>query len=118
MMKLFPTSTTHHLTRTGASIRMNSQPLAQLILPWIEPAEFPHIKEAMSKHGGTITIVAHTYHCSFPAGTIQEALPPRDGVPRHKILFPDGWWFLYEHASGSRLPQLIVDLPQGEQPDA
>ena len=117
-MKLFPVRPHTMLEEQGATITMNTEPATSLILPWIDPSRFLHIKHTLEQHGATLTIQENAYHIAFPLGTIQKDLPQREEVPRQKIVFPDGWWLLYEHARESRLPQILVDLSQGEQPDA
>jgi hypothetical protein len=114
-MKLFHMPTTHHLTKPGATTIMSLQPLppiSELLLPWIAPSQFPHIKHTIEAHGGTVTIQEGKYHLSFPEGTVQQDKDHMVGVPRQKIIFPDGWWLLYEHGDRGRLP----DAPQEEQP--
>ena len=119
MMKRFPVPTTRHFTKPGAPIRMSSkplQPILELILPWIDPSQFPHIKQTIEAHGGTITIQGTYYHLSFPEGTVQQDKDHMVGVPRQKILFPDGWWLLYEHGNRGRLPVIVIDAPKEGEP--
>ena len=92
---------------------MNSEPATSLILPWIEPSQFPHIKHTIEQHGGSVKIQENAYHITFPVGTTQKDLPHMVEVPRQKIIFPDGWWLLYEHGNGSCLPRIVIDPPQG-----
>jgi hypothetical protein len=67
--------------------------IPMIILPYIDPTQYPHIKEIIGKHGGNVTIHEAQFHLYFPEGTVQEVLNPMVGVPRLKILFPDGYWF-------------------------
>jgi hypothetical protein len=94
---------------------MSSEPISELILPWIDPSQFPHIKHTIEEHGGRVTIQHTKYHLSFPAGTVQQDRPHMVGVPRQKIIFPDGWWLMYEHGDRGRLPVIVIDAPKEEQ---
>jgi hypothetical protein len=91
------------------------KPIPMIILPYIDPTAYHHIKETIGKHGGNVTIHETQFHLYFPEGTVQEVLNPMvGGVPRLKILFPDGYWFVYEIADKGRLANIWVD-PQPEE---
>ena len=92
---------------------MNTEPLTELILPWIDPSQFLHIKHTLEQHGATLRIHENAHHITFPVGTIQKDQPHMVAVPRQKIVFPDGWWLLYEHGGKGRLPRIVIDPPQG-----
>ncbi len=90
---------------------MNGEPITVLILPYIDPMHYPHIKKTLEDHGAVIKKHDNQFHLYFPQGTVKEVV----GVPRQKITFPDGWWLLYEKADHGRWPVIVIDPPAQEQ---
>jgi hypothetical protein len=97
---------------------MNGEPIAMLILPYIDPMQYPHIKKTLEEHGAVIKKHENQFHLYFPKGTIKEDRFPMVGVPRQKITFPDGWWLIHEEGDLGRLPVIVIDPPTEEEKPA
>jgi len=102
------------------------EPILHISLP-IEDCDLERTQAAMARHGANMRKIRspdNWWIIFFPDGTMKVRDPSYGEITRHKVLFSDGFWFLFDQGVLKRdgtykqAPVLHIDLSGGDEEEA
>ena len=109
----------------GKAHSHTEEPISHLSIP-IEDNDLERTRAAMEAHGASMRKIRspdNWWTIFFPDGTIKISDPSYGERVRHKVLFPDGFWFLFDEAiirrdkTYKQMPILHIDLSGEDERD-
>jgi hypothetical protein len=101
------------------------EPILYINAP-IDAENVAHFQKTMQAHGARLQKIRPNddsdrwWTILLPEGTVQQVKEMQVEVPRYKIFFPDGYWFLFEVGTKNRqgiftrVPVIYIDQPAEE----
>jgi hypothetical protein len=102
------------------------EPISHISLP-VEDNDLERTQATMARHGASMHKIRspdNWWTIFFPDGTMKIRDPSYEAVTRHKVLFPDGFWFMFDQSILRRngmykqFPVLHINLSGGDEKDA
>jgi hypothetical protein len=102
------------------------EPISHISLP-IEDNDLERTQTTMERHGASVQKIRspdNWWTIFFPDGTMKIRDPSYETITRHKVLFPDGFWFMFDQSilrrngTYKQFPALHIDLSGGDEKDA
>lgn len=102
------------------------EPISHISVP-VEDSDLERARGAMERHGASMHKIRspdNWWTIFFPDGTMKIRDPSFEAITRHKVLFPDGFWFMFDQSilrrdgTYKQFPVLHINLSGGEEKDA
>lgn len=114
------------MTKYKKSHSYTEEPISHMSLP-IEDCDLERTRTTMTRHGASIRKIRspdNWWIILFPDKTLKIRDPSYIESTRHKVLFPDGFWFLFDQGIMGRdgtykqLPVLHIAFSGGDENEA
>jgi len=114
------------MSKSRKSHLHTEEPISHMSLP-IEDSDLERTRTTITKHGASMRKIRtpdNWWLIFFPDGTMKIRDPSYGENTKHKLLFPDGFWFLFNPGVMGRdgiykqMPVLYIDISGGDENEA